>query len=318
MVRRLQSLNQGAFQWLIGSVKIGLSNRVNAFAHRVSTSSARPRRLRGGGVGCCRKVGRLGVAEKRNADLTDDMAEEGMGDGEESQEPRLGPTDPEVTGGDSGGEVLDASGQVMDTGSEDGVSEDAETIPEEYRQVPKVPIPVELYSEETGLPFTHSLVRGDLLDGDTPYYVQKVYCRGEVIREMALTIPEMMEVNDGMSEHSRQRLETVITERLDLEARYERLLGEGTPPSFDHWTGRCAFFGHAREDCEEYSVSAFCLGGHLLFLPNSPMMCSGAFDELIQSILSPETRRLFDDFVDDNFPSPPKLEDLPWRPLAFV
>lgn len=209
--------------------------------------------------------------------------------------------DPYAHGGSSDDEEFDA-GAEFEWQQEEPIMED---------------LPPELHCFETGEPFKVSLIHQTPLTGDVPYSVRKVYRGSEVIMECAMTLDEMSELEEGLSESSKARIEEHVGEQLDLADRFEKLMENPDGPEFGRWTSRCAFTGQPREECKEYSITALCQGGKLLYLPNSPVMLSDTFAEIMQSLLSEETRRYLDDFVGEHFPTPPNLEDLPVRPMLI-
>jgi hypothetical protein len=149
-------------------------------------------------------------------------------------------------------------------------------------------IPLEFHSTYEGRLFQSCARCGEMLEEIAGgYQIFKLFRQGEAIYEYALCDPCHTGVVGEFSEESRQRLAEFHLQRVSLH------LGR--------W--RCAVCGNARgEDSEEeFSLSGACRGRRLI---HDLMVCGGCRREM-QSLLSPETRRVWDRFVDENLPGVP-------------
>lgn len=184
-----------------------------------------------------------------------------------------------------------------------------ETLPEEC-PIHTAPIPPTLHSLETGKPFETCLVSGTHLpSSDELYLIQKSYCKNEVVLEYAITLANAQQLNAGISHQSKDRIAEHIWEQVDFRKRFQRLSNHG--PAFHHWIAECVFTGNPISESTSFTLVALCHQQNVLFLPNFPAALSDTCAEAIQRLLSAETRRYLDDFSNQFFPSPPKLNDLP-------
>ncbi len=203
--------------------------------------------------------------------------------------------------------------EVNGSGHEAGADAEAseeELDGSEYLQVYHCePVPREFHSFETGRPFSQCLVCGrSLLEDGVSYIIQKTISRGEVIMEFAMCDTCCEELNNEMSEESRQKIDEMLRGRLDLEERGRRLSslpGAG----LDTWLERCAVTKKRRGDCESYTIQAVCDGPDLLYF-GYPLLISDEAEELIVSVLSQATKGRMDDFVGQYFGPPVGALDL--------
>lgn len=149
-------------------------------------------------------------------------------------------------------------------------------------------IPAELHSAYEERPFQSCTRCGEALAAmESGYQIFKLFEGGEVIYEYAVCQPCHTGVMDQFSEHSRARMAGYHSQRVTLN------LGPHL----------CAVCGNERgEDGEpQYALSAACEGTSLR---QSLMFCGGCLQEM-QALLSPETRRTWQRFVDENLPGVP-------------
>jgi hypothetical protein len=160
-------------------------------------------------------------------------------------------------------------------------------------------IPPELYSEYEARPFRSCTRCGESL-AEVPegYQLFKLFQRGEVIYEYALCHPCHAGLLADFSDESRQRLEEFHAQRMTLN------LGPH----------RCAVCGHERTEDGEFSLTAACEGTRMR---HSLMVC-GPCRRDMQSLLSRETRGVWDRFVSENFAGAPPDSVSPVSPLELV
>ena len=149
-------------------------------------------------------------------------------------------------------------------------------------------IPREFHSEYEERPFQSCTRCGEMLaEIAEGYQVFKLYRGGEAIYEYALCHPCHAGAVREFSVESRQRLEAYHRQRVSLN------LGRG----------KCAVCGNARGEGgePEFSLTAACQGHRLL---HALMVC-GLCRQEMQSLLSKETRKVWDRFVNENLPGVP-------------
>ena len=140
------------------------------------------------------------------------------------------------------------------------------------------------------------------------YLVVKSFHRGECVFEYALCHGCSSNMSKEFSEESKKSLQQFYEERLDTVARSALMQGDPDPA---RWIEHCATCDKARKDCENYSNGGL-FDANALLLDPYPMCFCGECEEEVQSRLSKKTLGIWDDFVEDNFDSPPaNFRDLP-------
>jgi hypothetical protein len=149
-------------------------------------------------------------------------------------------------------------------------------------------IPTEFHSDYEDRPFQTCTRCGEML-AEIPggYQIFKLYRRREAIYEYALCHPCHAGVVAEFSGESRQRLAEFHVQRVSL--------------NLGRW--RCAVCGNGRgeEGEEEFSITGACEGRRLIH----DLMACGACRREMQALLSPETRKVWERFVDENLPGLP-------------
>lgn len=164
---------------------------------------------------------------------------------------------------------------------------------------PSSDIPRELHSEYEERPFQSCTRCGETL-AEIPegFQLFKLFRRGEAIYEYALCHPCHTGLVAGFSAESRQRLEEFHATRVSLN------LGRV----------KCAVCGDARGADGEYSLTAACQGRELI---HALMICCECRRDM-QSLLSKQTREVWDRFVSDNLAGAPAGTFTPVSPLELV
>jgi len=160
-------------------------------------------------------------------------------------------------------------------------------------------IPPELQSDYEGRPFRCCTRCGESL-ADVPegYQLFKLFRHGEAIYEYALCHPCHAGLLADFSQESRQRFAEFHAQRVTLN------LG----------TGRCAVCGNGREEDEEHSLTGACQG---TALRHALMICGPCRREM-QSLLSKQTRGVWERFVEENLAGAPPGTVTPVSPLELV
>ncbi|WP_193212605.1 hypothetical protein [Luteolibacter marinus] len=162
--------------------------------------------------------------------------------------------------------------------------------------VPFVPVPGMLFSDETGAPFEKCCIcSGHLLADGTGYLIEKGFHRGETAFEYAICFDCHGRIKSELSQASLKRVEHYFDERVDMVARRRGLIA-AAPDDPAPWFSKCLLSGDDLGD--EYQVFAQCDGGDLLF-GYLPYAIGGRELENLAQILSKETRERLDDFIDD-------------------
>lgn len=179
-----------------------------------------------------------------------------------------------------------------------------------YIQIPQV-----FYCYVTQKPFEECLVcKKKLLESDTPYVIEKAikkyptYTAKDVVSEYALCLVCNAEMQNSLSEYSKELINTYFNQRVDLMSRRHKMLQEHGP-DIDAWLTNCLIYQTPVTDISEYQIYAYCEGSYLVFSA-MPFMISGRAIEEIAEQLSPETKEVLNDFIDKHFGLPPGLKEL--------
>ncbi|MCP5541992.1 MAG: hypothetical protein H7A52_17755 [Akkermansiaceae bacterium] len=168
---------------------------------------------------------------------------------------------------------------------------------------PARPIPVELHSFYEDRPFRSCTRCGEALEFfEEGYRVSKIHRESEVLFEYALCLPCLKNLYEESSEESRERLM-----RFQME-RYREVSGFEECVFCDTW--------RPGEGRAEYGLIGICLGLDLL---ESNLVCGGCM-EAMSALVSEQTRKSWDRFVEENFPGVPAgFEPMPIRgPVSLV
>ncbi len=177
-------------------------------------------------------------------------------------------------------------------------------------------IPKLFHNFITGEPFSECICcTKALLHGEDHYLIEKAVKKDDVIIEYAICIDCAQKKNEALSSDSRQRIEAWFTERIDLEQRAHEL-AETVGFNFEAWTERCIITGKARSEMDHYTIVGGFMGSNMVMGFGPYIMSPEAQGEMAE-LLSPETKREFDDFIGDNFGLPPELKKL-IKDLDFI
>jgi hypothetical protein len=157
------------------------------------------------------------------------------------------------------------------------------------------PVPRELWSDYEEGPFATCSVCGRALTG--LYQIQKVSNKRETILEMACCMECGQSLVSEFSTTSMNAIREFLTAHLDMSRGLEL----------------CAICGAPYRRAETVSASAACSRDRLV-LP--VIRVCGTCEEAIQELLSEQTRRAHDDFLNRTFPGVPAGLDL--APTIFI
>lgn len=180
----------------------------------------------------------------------------------------------------------------------------------EYIRIPKP-----FYSFATGKPFTTCITcEKNLLVSGTQYLIEKAIIKypqstaTDVVFEYAMCLECTENMRQTLSRTSVARIDQFFAERTDLVSRRQQLL-QKKELNLDDWLKTCIVTNKPVEEITEYQIYAHC-DGRDMFYGYAPYMLSGDAMDEIQDLLSPETKEVLDDFIDDHFGLPPELKDL--------
>lgn len=146
------------------------------------------------------------------------------------------------------------------------------------------PIPEAFHSFEAEGPFERCSVCDRAFGDGEPHMIEKAFQKGETIYEYAICQSCHDGIRQELSEESRRRIETHLSEVI------------GRVGLFDDPLERCVFSG--RELGDEYLICGLFLGRWMM--PEFPCFAiSGEEMEKIAGLLSKSTRERLDSFTDD-------------------
>lgn len=208
----------------------------------------------------------------------------------------------------------------------------------------RIPIPEIFHSADTRAPLERCLVcERPLLDTREEYLIEKAmrqypdYEVKEVIIEYALCLDCHADMQNSISDDSKNALETYFLENADLHQRVVSLMADSSspdadpnkeavtdpredaaeePPDLGKWLDRCIIHGTPLNKLEEFQLVGHCIGREML-LTHMPLVIGGpAMDEIIHE-LSNETLDELGGFRDEYFGLPPEFSrDVPGPILA--
>jgi hypothetical protein len=177
-----------------------------------------------------------------------------------------------------------------------------------------IPIPEAFHSFATGKPFEQCICcETYLLEDGTPYVIEKGIIQylgtgvKDVAFEYAMCLACMEKMRQSLSKASLARIEAFFQERVDVDSR-QRLIPQGSRNVQD-WLQHCLVSQKSVQQASEYQIFAQCDGPDLV-LGLTPYMLSGEILDEIQELLSPETKEVLDDFIDQHFGLPPEWKEI--------
>jgi hypothetical protein len=188
-------------------------------------------------------------------------------------------------------------------------------LPETEPQPNFIAIPEVFHSFETGKPFEHCICcEAYLLADGTQYVIEKGIVRylntqvQDVAFEYAMCLPCVEKMRKRLSKDSLARMEAYFQERVDVTGRRQRLIQSGNR-NIDDWLQYCLVSQTSLPETREYQIFAQCNGPDML-LGDTPYMLAGEVMAALQELLSPETKEVLDDFIDQHFGLPPAWKEL--------
>jgi hypothetical protein len=197
-------------------------------------------------------------------------------------------------------------------------------LPEPEQLPDFIVIPEVFHCFATGKPFEHCICcETSLLGEETTYIIEKGIIQypgtetSDVAFEYAMCLPCVKKMRLTLSKASLARMEAFFQEKVDFVGRRNELIRNGRRNVQD-WLQHCLVSQMPVQETSEYQMFAQCEGPHMLF-GYAPYMLSGAVMAQLQELLSPETKQVLDDFIDQHFGLPPEWKALiKDRNLLFI
>ena len=188
-------------------------------------------------------------------------------------------------------------------------------VPEIEHQPDFIAIPEVFQSFATGKPFEHCICCETYLLADgTQYVIEKGIIQypetqvKDVAFEYAMCLPCAEKMRQTLSKDSLARMEAYFQEKVDFAARRDKQRLSGNRNVHD-WLQYCLVSQTAMAEAREYQIFALCDGPDMVF-GDAPYMLAGVVMAELQELLSPETKEVLDDFIDQYFGLPPAWKEL--------
>jgi hypothetical protein len=152
----------------------------------------------------------------------------------------------------------------------------------------RIPVPKIFWSFETGRPMDRCrMCDCDLMENSTDYLIEKAFCNGETLFEVALCLDCHTKCAAELSKESTENIQRYFETRINIEDRFFNNSKKfGT--QHEHWISHCMIKGYPIEECTEHQIYGYCSGSDLLF-SGAPYMLSGESIEEIVDQLSSKT-----------------------------
>jgi hypothetical protein len=169
------------------------------------------------------------------------------------------------------------------------------------------PIAKAFYPFDSKERFTTCTMCQVVLDDNSEYIIEKARKGTDVIFELAMCLSCANKMRNQLSAGSKERIETYMMEHTDFEARAQHFL-DNPSDNMEDYIGHCVVTGKPIDPREEHQIYAYCTGNEMIYSA-MPYAISGEIMEIIQEMLSPETKQEMDDFM-DQYLIPDDLRDL--------
>jgi len=147
-----------------------------------------------------------------------------------------------------------------------------------------------------------------LLDDRTVYFIEKAIKNGEVEFEYAICSDCAEKMKGTMSEESVQNMENYFMDNSQIKEYQHRLMNEEelSPQDF---LGNCVVTGTPLEETEEYQLVGV-FEGDKVYPYAIPFAISFQATEIINGLLSKQTKDEMDGFIDDFTGLPPDWREI--------
>lgn len=172
-------------------------------------------------------------------------------------------------------------------------------------------IPVQFHQDAEQKEFSNCTFCGNDLGTTTPYVIEKSikYNREKKVRmtvfEYAICQACSIKKMQAMSTESVKNIQAYMQENVLSEMQAK--LTEKT--TFEDKTSSCPVTGASMEDMDEYSMVGQFIGNKMI-VREFPFVINASVGEEMQDLLSVETKKEFDDFMDTITGIPPELKSL--------
>ena len=186
-----------------------------------------------------------------------------------------------------------------------------------------LPIPSIFHSDKSNQPFTECKVcQKDIIRSGEPYIIEKAYGqdltkgRREVVFELAYCMDCVQQINESLSEESREKIQAYFKENTDIDKRDQELKKYELFET-DIWLQNCIVKNKSIDEVDEFQIYALCIGNDILFHQAPYMVCGDAIDEVME-LLSNKSLDILNDLMSDILDLPPNYDELFKRPTPLI
>ena len=183
----------------------------------------------------------------------------------------------------------------------------------EEREI-KLEIPKVFYSDAEDKPFETCVVCGkDLLHGDEPYMVEKVFKTYErhdfksTVFEFAICLDCHQKMQESMSQESIQNIQNFMN-RLMQQRGSNVIMIDLHNFDINRWLSKCFFTDTPVDDMDEYQAVGMFKGDKMV-LNQPPMVMGNAIMEKMSDLLSEKTRDEMNGFKEKHLGPPPEFSE---------
>jgi hypothetical protein len=165
-------------------------------------------------------------------------------------------------------------------------------------------IPEEFHSSLSGKPIENCIMCGKyLLDENVTYFIEKAVKQGNTEFEYAICMDCSANMKGAMSEESMQRLESYFAENNQFEVMQNRLSMKESVEPRDFYS-HCIIKGIPLTESDEFQLVGY-FTGKKIHPQSFPFAICFAAGEEMGELLSEQTRREMDGFIDNFIGIPP-------------
>ena len=175
----------------------------------------------------------------------------------------------------------------------------------------KTIIPKDFHQDSEGQEFKVCTFCAKSLSETEPYMIEKNFKVNPFNKikstafEYAICLPCSIKKMNAMSKESTENIKRYMQENVFDELMNEQFLKS----TFEEKTKHCAVTGKLRVELTEYSLVGQFIGNQMI-LKEFPIVVSSEIGEEMQNLLSEQTKKEFDDFMDTITGIPPELKSL--------
>jgi hypothetical protein len=176
-------------------------------------------------------------------------------------------------------------------------------------------IPEIFHSEKEKQLFTQCSVCGKKLKGTNELYIiEKAFekkpesNKHDLVFELACCMDCREEINQTLSEESRQKIDAYFRENTDLQKKDQELKKHDLM-EHDIWLQNCVVKNKSIDEVDAYQIYALCFDDEMIYHQFPFMLCGETIDEIV-GLLSNKSLDILNDFMTDLIDLPPEFNEM--------